>query len=190
MPSMPSMPSAPDTPHDSTSSLDSPDEEMTEVKGLFTDRAEAEDAVYRLGQESVPSDSISVFVAEPGGDTRRELAVDDEAGTLRGALWGLAGGAALGLLIVALLPTGLLGPMPAELFDAHTLMLGVGVVAILAVAGLPLGAVIGMGHWRSGKRISEREFRRGSVWVAVRSDELAAVARRVLRTSGAARMTG
>lgn len=182
------MTTASDTARDSTSP--SPDGDMTEVRGMFTDREDAEDAVYRLGQESVPSDSISVHVFDPDAETNRELHVEDEAGTLRGALWGAAGGAALGLLVALLVPTGLLGPMPSEMFEAYTLTVAVSVVAILAVAGLPLGAILGMGHWRTGKRISDREFRRGTVWVSVRSDEMADVARRVLKNAGAERVSG
>lgn len=181
MPSGTNVPSASDRPSNEPS--------MTEVKGAFRDREDVERAVYRLGQESVPSDSIRVYVTDTEGGSTRELDVEEEAGTLQGALVGAALGTLIGLLVVALVPTGALGAAPAELFEASTLSFAVTVVAILAVGGLPLGAIVGMGHWRIGERISEHELRGGNVWVAVRSDELADVARRILQESGADRVT-
>ncbi|MGD2046772.1 MAG: hypothetical protein PVJ80_18020 [Gemmatimonadota bacterium] len=165
-----------------------PDGDLTEVKGMFHDREDVENAVYRLGQESVPSDTISVWVEDKNGDKIRELDVENEAGTLRGAFWGAAGGALIGVVIALLVPTGVFGPAPVELYDASTLAFAVGVVAILAVAGLPLGAFFALGHWRVGTRIPEREMRQGSLWVSVRSDEMADVARRVMRECGAERL--
>lgn len=162
--------------------------EITEVKGVFHDRDSLEEAVYRLGQKSVPTDSISVLVTDPAHGTSRRVDVEPESGTLRGALFGAVGGGVLGLLVLLLVPAGLLGATPAELFEQSTVVFGLSVVAVLAFAGLRLGAVLGMGHWRSRRSISERDFRQGEVWVSVRSDELSDVADRVLRESGAERV--
>lgn len=165
-------------------------DDMTEVEGVFRDRDNVEDAVYALGQQSVPSDSIHVYVADAGGNRKRELEVEKEAGTLRGALYGAVGGAIIGLAIVAAVPTGAFGPTTIDFLTTDTLLGAVRVVATMAVAGVPLGAIIGMGHWRSGELIPEGELDTGSILVTVRSDELADTARRVLRESGAERVTG
>lgn len=163
---------------------------MTEVEGAFRDREAVEDAVYALGQQSVPSDSIHVYVADASGKRKRELQVEKEAGTLRGALYGAGAGAVIGLVIVLAVPTGMFGPVTIDFLTADTLLGAVRVIATMAVAGLPLGAILGMGHWRGGDRISDRELGDGSILVTVRSDELADTARRVLRDAGAERVTG
>jgi hypothetical protein len=164
--------------------------ELTEVEGIFRDREAVEDAVYALGQQSVPSDSIHVYVADTDGRRTRELNVEREAGTLRGALYGALGGAVVGLAIVLAIPTGAFGPVSIEFLTADTLLGAIRVIVTLAVAGVPLGAILGMGHWRGGERISAEELGDGALVVTVRSDELADTARQVLRDAGAERVTG
>jgi hypothetical protein len=63
-------------------------------------------------------------------------------------------------------------------------------IVILAIGGLRLGGIIGMGHWRVGKRVSDEELEEGAAWVIVESDEMADVSRRVLRDMGAERLSG
>jgi hypothetical protein len=41
--------------------------EMTAVRGVFHDRDKLDDAVYRLGQFRVPTDSIRVHIVDAGG---------------------------------------------------------------------------------------------------------------------------
>jgi hypothetical protein len=164
--------------------------EMTAVRGVFHDRDKLDDAVYRLGQFRVPTDSIRVHVVDAGGTQKREMGIEQEAGTLRGALIGAGAGAAIGLAIIVLAQAFVFGPGSSAPIDRGFIYMALGVVVSLALGGLPLGAVLAMGRWHIGERVTDEELRTGAAWVVVESDEMAEVARRVLGEAGAERVAG
>jgi hypothetical protein len=155
------------------------------VVGTFDDRSSATDAVHGLAEQSVPADLIDVYVLDESGAPTRAVEVEDEAGVLRGALWGLAGGAAVGLLIVVLVATGVLVDEPVDFFTYGAAGQALRIIALTALAGVPLGGVLGLGHWWGRKKISVDEAATGSIMVAVTTDELTDVSRRVLERAGA-----
>ena len=157
------------------------------VTAVFSDPADVNRAVRRLTEKSVPADSIRVFLVDESGVRRREVDVEDEAGALKGALIGAAVGAGIGLLIVVLVPV-LMGGVSLGALDVASVLGALRAMAILAVAGVPLGAIVGMGHWRGRKRIAETGLSPHRIHVAVESDELATLARGILLESGAERV--
>lgn len=162
----------------------------TVVKGVFHRKDRLADAVERLAEQSVPADDIGVFVLDASGEPAREIPVRDESGVLRGALVGAAFGAGLGLVVLLLALTGVFGPVGAELVSARSLVGAIRTVVGGAVAGVPLGAILGMGRWWDRRRISDEEMAGHGAIVTVESDALADVARRVLGEAGADRVTG
>jgi hypothetical protein len=156
------------------------------VRGIFDRRREATIAVRRLGQQSVPADSIDVFVLDPSGDVRERVKVEDEAGALRGAFIGAAVGAVGGAVIVILVGSGLLGPANVEPLELASIRGAIRAIALAAAAGVPLGALIGMGHWRGSAQIDPDETRGALLMVVVRTKELEEVSQRVLEEAGAA----
>ena len=163
---------------------------MKRVRGVYSSREGVTRAVERLAQQSVPSDAIDVVVLDARGTETRRVPVEDESGTLRGALIGAACGVALGVVIVVLTLAGVFGPVGAEPLGASTLAGALRAIVMAAVACVPLGAILGMGHWRGRKKIRLSEVEEGSVAVVVESDELAGVARRVLEETGARNVSG
>lgn len=162
--------------------------EMTRVTGVFRKRSTVVRAVERLSRKSVPSDSIRVFVHGPEGE-RREIPVEDESGTLRGAIWGAICGGLLGLAIALAAAVGLLGPTTVDAFGFRGLA-GVFRAALGgAAAAVPLGALLGLGFWDGRKRISQEDFQKGTATVVVESDELAELARLTLHEAGALNVT-
>lgn len=157
------------------------------VKGVFRDRDGVSRAVRGLTAESVPVDSIRVFVV-PSDGRRREIPVEDEAGALRGALMGASIGTAVGLVLALLVTTGLLGSGSAGLLGISSISDALGAIAVCAIAGVPLGTILGMGHWDAKKKISESDVTDGEVHVVVESAKLAALAVRVLERAGADRV--
>lgn len=157
------------------------------VTGVFRDPGDVNRAVRRLTAKSVPADSIRVFIVDEAGQRRREVDVEDEAGALKGALIGAAAGAGIGLVIVLLVPM-LMGGVNIGWLDASSLLGALRAIAILAVAGVPLGAILGMGHWQGRKRIAETGLSPHRIHVAVESDEFATLAREILEDSGAERV--
>jgi hypothetical protein len=157
------------------------------VTGIFHDPEDVNRAVRRLTAKSVPVDVIRVFVVDETGTRRHEIAVEDEAGALKGALVGAGLGAAIGLLVVILVPL-LTGSASVGALGVSTLMGALRAIAICAVAGLPLGAILGMGHWEGRKRIAASGLSPHRIHVAVESEELASLARSVLEDSGAERV--
>lgn len=158
------------------------------IQGFFRRPEDASSAVNSLLENSVPADEITVYHVATSG-SRRRLRVREDAGALRGALAGAVVGALIGFLIAVLAWFGALG-------EAWTAVLGsggaLGVLAMMAVtgaAGVPLGVLIGMGYWQ-GRRSFPQAHPGGSVTVSVETDDLAEVARRVLREAGAAEVTG
>jgi hypothetical protein len=158
------------------------------VTGVFSDLGRVSRAVRDLAARSVPADSIRVLVVDGHGRRVREVAVEDEAGALRGALVGAAWGAAVGLALVLVAALGVLGSVGTDLFGLDDLAGAVRAVAVSALAGLPLGVIVGMGRWDARKRISTEELAAGAVQVVVESRRLAGLARGVLTEAGADRV--
>lgn len=163
---------------------------MQRVRGVFRDRAAVARAVRRLAQKSVPSDAIEVAVLDARGEPVRRVPVEDESGALRGAVIGGLAGAALGVVLVTLALSGAFGPVPVDPLGWRSLSGALRAILMASVAAVPLGALLGMGHWRGRKKIELEEIETGSVAVVVESNELAPVARQVLRESGADQVTG
>lgn len=162
-----------------------PDPDAHAVAGVFRDRSSATDAVHRLAEKSVPADLVDVYVLDQSGSPTRAVEVEDEPGVLRGALMGLIGGAVLGVAIVVLVATGVLVDEPVDFFTYGTFGQAVRIVALTALAGVPLGGVLGLGHWRGRKKISSQEAATGSIMVVVTTDELTELARQELERAGA-----
>ena len=158
------------------------------VVGEFRDRESLNRAVRELTGQSVPVDSIHVFARLPDG-RRREIQVEEEAGVLRGALLGASVGAVIGVVIVALVLAGAFGDPGVGPFGVRGIFGAVRTVLVTAAAAVPLGALLGMGRWRSHGKISDRELERGGVEVVVTSGELEARARDILERAGAVRMS-
>lgn len=159
------------------------------VVAEFRDRASLTRAVRELTSHSVPVDSIQVFVRSPDGE-RREVPVEEGAGVLRGALIGAGVGAAVGVLLVALVLAGAFGEPGVGLFGVRGIIGAVRTVMLTAAAAVPLGALLGMGRWRTAGRISDRELERGSAQVVVTSEELEPRAREILQRAGAFSVSG
>lgn len=158
------------------------------VVGEFRDRASLNRAVRELTGRSVPVDSIHIFVRSPDG-RRREIQVEEEAGVLRGALLGASVGALIGVVIVALVLAGAFGDPGVGPFGVRGIFGAVRTVLLTAAAAVPLGALLGMGRWRSHGKISDREFEQGGVEVVVTSGELEPRARDILERAGAVRLS-
>lgn len=170
-------------PIESTSTLPSSPARAATVEASFTDRTTLVRAVERLAEKSVPADSISVFVHDGSGG-RREVAVEDEPGALRGALIGAVVGAVTGLAISIAVAAGMLGSVDVGIISARGLTGALRAMAAGAAAAVPLGALLGMGHWRGRKKIEAEELRSGKAVVIVESDELSELAREVLKGVG------
>jgi hypothetical protein len=159
------------------------------VVAAFRDRASLNRAVRELTGHSVPVDSIHVFVRSPDG-RRREIPVESEAGVLRGALLGAAVGAGIGVVIVALVIAGVFGDPAVGPFGVRGIVGALRTVLLAAAAAVPLGALLGMGRWRSRGKISDEEIERGGAEVVVTSEELEPRAREILERAGAVEISG
>lgn len=160
---------------------------MTKVSGVFHDRKQVRRAVERLMAKSVPTDEISVTVMDARGEPKHDIPVEDEPGVLHGALMGAGVGAGLGL-VTAIVAIGVYAGW-SELWSVVGLSWAFRGALIGMVGGVPLGAVIWMGHWRKKDEFGDADLDGGSVVVEVRSDELAELARRILDDAGADRVT-
>lgn len=160
------------------------------VAGVFSRPDDVTRAVDRLAAESVPADEIEVYAVDDEGKRTRRIAVDEESGTLKGAIIGAVAGATLGLLVMILAMTDVFGSVFAAPFSDTGLINVLRVMGASAAMGVPIGAVVGMGHWQGKKKLVTRDFGQGAVMVVVESDELQDVARRVLRESGADQVSG
>lgn len=160
------------------------------VKGLYRTPGDVSRAVDSLVANSVPADDVDVYVVDELGRPTRRLSIRDEPGTTRGAIVGAVVGASLGVVVLALVFLGVLGASWIEAFGPNVAISALALIFVPAAAGVPIGAVIGMGHWQGRKKISVPEIDTGGVIVVVQTDELADVARRVLRDTGAANVTG
>lgn len=160
------------------------------VAGVFGRPDDVAKAVENLAAASIPADEVDVFAVDDEGQQTRRLVVRDEPGTLKGAIVGAISGGALGLVAMILAMTDVFGGLLAGPFsDANFLDL-LRVVGASAAMGVPIGAVIGMGHWQGRKKMVTRDFGQGAVMVVVESNEMSDIARRVLRESGADQVTG
>jgi hypothetical protein len=159
------------------------------VVAEFRDRASLHRAVRELTNHSVPTDSIQVYVRSLDG-RRREVPVEEGAGTLRGALVGAAVGGFAGLLIVVLVVSGAFGEPRVGFFGLGGIAGAVRTILLTAAAAVPLGALIGMGRWRSRADISDHELEQGGAEVVVTSEAMESEAREILRRSGAIHTSG
>ena len=160
------------------------------VSGLFRQPDDVARAVQRLAESSVPPDEIEVFVVDANGEAGRRIGVHDEPGTLRGAIIGAIAGGIIGVLLVILTLLDAFGLVSGDPFGARSLLGAVRTIGASAAAGVPIGAVIGMGHWQGRKKLEVSGLRGDPMMVVVESDELAETARRVLRDAGAERVSG
>lgn len=158
------------------------------VSAVFRDRGHATRAVRRLAEKSVPADTIRVFLLADDDTRRHEIPVEDEAGALRGALIGAGVGAVVGVGVVALATSGVLGPIQSEPLGVRTVLGAARAVLMAAVAGVPLGALLGMGHWQGRKKLAETGDSTSPVEVAVESEAVRETALDVLREAGADRI--
>lgn len=157
---------------------------MTRVTGVFRNRSSVVRAVERLSRKSVPADAIRVFVHGLQGE-RREVPVDDESGTLRGAVMGALAGALVGLVLVFAGFSELFGPADMDVFSFQGLSVAIRAMVSGAAAAVPLGALLGMGYWQGRKGVSALDFETGTATVVVESDELAELSRLTLHEAGA-----
>ena len=155
------------------------------VQGVFHDRRALVRAVERLAEKSVPADSIRVFVLDEEGNRDREVQVEDESGALRGAVIGAVSGGGLGLLIALAVALGLAGPVEVGFLSFRGLSGALSSILAMAAAAVPLGALLGLGHWQGRKKIAKEELRSGAALVVVDSAELSELARGVLDDAGA-----
>lgn len=163
----------------------------TSIKGYFQRPHDVSSAVDGLVASSIPIDELEVYVVDESGKPIRKLMIRDEPGTRRGAITGAIVGAGLGALVAILIWADVLGAEWAAALGPNALISGLALTCVSAAAGVPIGAAFGMGRWQGRKKISVPSLDSGgSVVVVVQTDELADVARRILRESGAAKVTG
>ena len=160
------------------------------IRGLYRRRGDVSRAVDSLVANNIPVDELDVYVVDELGRPTRRLSIRDEPGTTRGAIAGAIMGASLGAVVLALVFLGVLGESWIDAFGPNVYISTLALLCVPAAAGVPIGAVIGMGHWQGRKKVSVPEVETGGVIVVVQTEELADVARRVLRDTGAVDVTG
>lgn len=160
------------------------------VTGVFLRPDDVARAVQRLAESSVPTDDIDVYVLDANGQPGRRIGVRDEPGTLRGAIFGAIVGGALGVVVVILTLLDAFGPVGADPLGASSLLGAFRTIGASAAAGVPIGAVIGMGRWQGRKKLDVSGLRGDRMMVVVESDALADTARDVLRDAGAEQVAG
>lgn len=163
----------------------SPARETTIVEGRFEGREQLRHAVNGLMARGVPTNTIRVYLVDRHGTRRRELPVDSGSGALKGALIGAAGGAIVGLAISALLSIGVSAGSQGAPLGVGSFLGGLRVAALLAAGGVPLGGLLGMGHWQGAYRLSSADLEEFRASVVVQTRSRADVAREVLAQSGA-----
>lgn len=160
------------------------------IKGLYRQPRDVSRAVESLVANSIPVDELEVYVIDELGKPTRRISIRDEPGTRRGAILGALVGASLGAVVVAFVFLGVLGESWIAAFGPNILLSAVALIGVSGAAGVPIGAVIGMGHWEGRKKVAVPDLDSGGVIVVVQTDDLADVARRVLRDTGAVDVTG
>jgi hypothetical protein len=144
--------------------------------------------IERLGAAGVPVDEVEVFVVDGAGKPARKIAVHQESGTLKGALWGGLVGACVGMVAALLAMLGSFGNFgsagPEGFFPSPLLGL-LGWTGASMAMGVPIGAVIGMGRWQGAREVPSRHPDGGGVMVLIRTAELRDRARRILLDCGA-----
>lgn len=162
----------------------------TSIKGYFRRSSDVSRAVDSLVANSIPVDELDVYVVDEAGKPIRKLNIRDEPGTRRGAIMGGIVGASLGALLAILAWIDLLGEAWISAFGPNVFLSGMALTCVSGAAGVPIGAVIGMGHWQGRKKISVPDLESGGVIIVVQTDEMADVARRILQDTGAVKVTG
>ncbi|MGD2045978.1 MAG: hypothetical protein PVJ80_07750 [Gemmatimonadota bacterium] len=155
------------------------------IQGVFERRDSLREAVNGLMARGVPTNTIRVYLVDSHGNRRRELPVDSGSGALRGALIGAGGGAIVGLAIAALLSIEISDAGATTPLGVGSFLGGLRVAALLAAAGVPLGGLLGMGHWQGAYRVSSSDLERFKALVVVETRSKADEARQVLDQSGA-----
>lgn len=161
-----------------------------EVRAWFHEPDEVSDAVDLLVERKIPQDQIRVTVEDGRGREVREVPVKERMGALRGALWGAAGGAAFGVVGVLLLGTGAFTWTGLDPLGSGLVMAVVRAAAGGALAGVPLGGVLGMARWQGSEELSRERLQQGAAVVTVRGEGLLERARKALEASGPARIEG
>lgn len=149
------------------------------VVGVFTDRAQAQQAMDTLVQAGFRPDQIEVTVQEavetPGHTNRGSLGLKARGGA---ALGGILGGI-IGCLVGALAGTGMVGGI-GPLFGGSGLG---GLVAALIglIVGALLGGLIGMGLTEDQDSFFARELQSGRTILAVQANGRSTEAADILR---------
>jgi hypothetical protein len=91
---------------------------------------------------------------------------------------------------VALVIAGVFGDPAVGPFGVRGIVGALRTVLLAAAAAVPLGALLGMGRWRSRGKISDEEIERGGAEVVVTSEELEPRAREILERAGAVEISG
>ena len=153
------------------------------VMGTYHDKDKVTRAVEALLEKGVPVDEISVVLTDRTGEEVRSIPVKEDTGATSGATVGGLVGASLGAVGVTLVATGIvLAPGVSLIAAGPVLALLIGGSGL---AGAAVGAPLGMGNWRGLRDVAMEEVERGSAVVAVHSDELAGLARRIFAETGA-----
>jgi hypothetical protein len=161
------------------------------IKGRFRDSEHAAKAVERLADHSIPADEVRVFVVDDDGKPKRRIAVREGFGSKRGAIIGGLVGAGLGAVLALLVQADLLSSASIGGLNEAAPFFSVLWVAVAGGAvGVPIGAVVGMGHLLRRQRMTVSPTDPMSVMVIVETRELADEARRILREAGADDVSG
>lgn len=164
-------------------------ERLRKVEGVFGSRRKLRKAVNQLMARGVPTNTIHVYLVDRAGSRLREVSVEAGSGVARGAVLGSLSGAAIGLVIVVAATAGLFGSPAADPFGVASVPEAVGVMLLGAAAGVPLGGLLGMGHWQGARRIPDADFTRYGATLVVETRSMADVARTVLADAGARSVT-
>jgi hypothetical protein len=153
------------------------------VMGTYHDKEKVTAAVETLLEHGVPVDEVSVMLTDQTGEEVRSIPVKEDTGVMRGATVGGIAGASLGAVGVTLVATGIvLAPGVSLLAAGPVLALLIGGSGL---AGAAMGGPLGMGQWSGLDDVAMEELQRGSAVVAVHSDELSDLARKVFAETGA-----
>lgn len=167
------------------------------IAALFTDPAQAEEALQRLRTAGFRPEDVGVAVRDARAREALQAgtdAVDTADSTAAGAVSGAFGGGLLGAVVGFLLGVGALvipGIGPVVAGGALAAALGVaGATAVTgagigAAAGGLIGALMGMGIPEEEAQYFERGFIAGGVLITVRAGSRAIEAREILARSGA-----
>jgi hypothetical protein len=145
------------------------------VFGIFSNRADAEDAIAELDTAGFNPNEVSVIMKD--GDEARILRDNTGANVAEGAVSGAATGAAIGGLAGLLVGIGAIaipgvgalligGPLAAALGLTGAAATTVSGAATGALAGGLIGALVGIGVPQEDAAIYERRVKEGAILVA------------------------